>query len=187
MKSMVLFLLGLMVPVAAAAATEDARRVQSAEIVERFQETLGQRLKQALTAGGPVAAIAVCQREAPAIAARLSAETGARVGRTALRVRNPANQPDADARAVLERFDQAIRAGVERPPESFEVMRDGQARYLKAIVTQPICLNCHGATVDPQVEQALARHYPDDQARGYAAGDLRGAFFVHWPASRGGD
>lgn len=183
MKSVVLFLLGLMAPVAAA---EDARHAQSVEVVERFQETLGQRLKQVLTAGGPVAAIAVCQREAPAIAARLSAETGAQVGRTALRVRNPANQPDAYAHAVLERFDRAIRAGVERPLESFEVMRDGQARYLKAIVTQPICLTCHGATIEPQVEQALARHYPDDRARGYAAGDLRGAFVVYWPASPGG-
>lgn len=186
MKPMVLCLLGLVVPVAAAA-VEDARHAQSAEIVDRFQETLGQRLKQALTAGGPVAAIAVCQREAPAIAARLSAETGARVGRTALRVRNPVNQPDAYARTVLERFDRAIRAGAESPPESFEVMRDGQARYLQAIVTQPICLTCHGATVDPQVEQALTRHYPDDQARGYAAGDLRGAWVVHWPASLVGD
>ena len=59
---------------------------------------LGSELKgelgKAMAAGGPVAAISVCRERAPAIAARLSRESGAAVGRTALRVRNPANAPD---------------------------------------------------------------------------------------------
>ncbi len=42
-----------------------------------------------MQAGGPVAAIEVCQTRAPEIAARLGQESGAQVGRTALRVRNP--------------------------------------------------------------------------------------------------
>jgi len=35
---------------------------------------------------------------------RISKETGALVGRTALRLRNSANAPDADARTTLEDF-----------------------------------------------------------------------------------
>ena len=56
---------------------------------------LGSRLKARLMAamseGGPIAAIEVCAEEAPQIAQQVSEETGYRVGRTSLRVRNPAN------------------------------------------------------------------------------------------------
>lgn len=167
------------------AAAEDPRRAHSAAIAERFQKELGERLAGALAAGGPVAAIAVCQQEAPGIAARLSTETGARVGRTALRVRNPANAPDASAREVLERFAQAVASGTSAPREHFAVAPDGQARYYKAIITQPQCLSCHGPALDPTVAKAIARHYPNDRATGFAAGELRGAFVVEWPAAGG--
>ena len=32
--------------------------------------------------------------------------------------------------------------------------------------------------------ELLDREYPHDRARGYAAGDIRGAFSVVWPAAR---
>lgn len=167
------------------AAAEDPRRARSAAIAERFQKEMGERLAGALAAGGPIAAITVCRQEAPGIAARLSTETGARVGRTALRVRNPANAPDAPAREVLERFAQAVASGTSAPPEYFAVASDGQARYYKAIITQPACQSCHGQALDPTVAKAIAQHYPNDRATGFAAGGLRGAFVVGWPAAGG--
>ena len=164
-------------------ATEDSRRARSGEIAERFQKALGERLFEVLGTGGPVAAIAVCRQDAPGIAARLSEESGARVGRTALRVRNPAHAPDAHARAVLERFEQAVVNGKSVPLEYYAVEPDGRARYYKAFITQPACLSCHGSVLDPAVAEAIAQHYPNDQATGFAAGELRGAFVVEWPAT----
>jgi len=58
-----------------------------------------------------VAAVSVCRTRAPEIAARLSAESGAVVGRTALRVRNPVNAPDDLQRAVLEQFSVELASG----------------------------------------------------------------------------
>lgn len=165
-----------------ATATEDPRQSRSREIAGRFQQTLGGKLGQALAEGGPARAIEFCQAEAPRVAAQLSAETGARVSRTSLRPRQPANAADARAQALLADFQRQLAAGASALPEHFEVAADGSARYSRAILIQPPCLGCHGKALSPEVRAALARHYPDDQATGYALGELRGAFQIDWPA-----
>lgn len=164
-------------------AQDDQRLTQSRDITARFQQALGARLMSSLSTGGPVEAIGICNVDAPAIAARLSEETGARVGRTALRVRNPENTPDQAARTVLAGFQRDLEAGLTVSSEHFMTQPDGSARYMKAIVTQPLCLACHGSALAPEVAAAVTEHYPEDQATGFAVGDLRGAFVVEWPAS----
>lgn len=167
----------------AAADPADPRLAQSRLLAERFQSELKSRLAAALAAGGPVQAIEVCKTDAPAIAARLSAESGAEVARTALRLRNPANAPDAAERAVLEGFAAQRRLHPDaQAQEHFESGAGGSAGYMKAIVTQAPCLVCHGATPAEPVRSALARLYPQDLATGFAVGDLRGAFTITWPA-----
>jgi hypothetical protein len=140
-----------------------------------------------MAAGGPVAAIDVCRSRAPAIAARLSSESGATVGRTALRVRNPANAPDGLQRTLLEQFSSELASGKFTPPleAAFEIRRGDQVerRYMRAIPTEPACLTCHGKTLAPELAAAIARDYPNDQATGFEQGQLRGAFTVTWPAA----
>ncbi|MBT6406447.1 MAG: DUF3365 domain-containing protein, partial [Rhodospirillaceae bacterium] len=43
------------------------------------------------------------------------------------------------------------------------------------------CLACHGAKIPAAVEEALKADYPNDKARGYKAGDIRGAFTISIP------
>ena len=162
----------------------DPRRETARNTAAAFQAELKAALEKALTDQGPVAAIAVCKNEAPRIAARLSAETRTSVARTGLRVRNPANAALPWQRTVLESFTLRLASGT-RPEELeyFEVHADGSAHYLKAIVTQPLCLVCHGEGIAPAVQKALDEHYPQDQATGFKSGDLRGAFSIEWPAS----
>jgi len=171
----------------AMAQDDDARAARSRQIVTTFQQELGARLTAALAAGGPVEAIAVCNLEAPQISARLSADSEARVARTALKVRSPANTAVAAARAVLEAFRSELAADATKIPEHFETWADGTARYMRAIVMQPLCIVCHGAAVDPEVRAAVSRLYPADEATGFAVGDLRGAFVVEWRAALEGE
>lgn len=166
---------------AANAAQADDRLERSRSIAAGFQQELGARLQSALASGGPVSAIEVCSEAAPVMAARASAESGARVGRTALRLRNPANLPDADAAAVLAGFQDRVTAGTPLPVEHFESRGDGGARYMRAIVMQPLCVTCHGANLAPEVAEAVAAHYPSDRATGFEVGELRGAFIIDWP------
>jgi hypothetical protein len=167
-------------------AAADPRIAESRAVVSRFQQELSQRLAQALAAGGPVEAIDVCSREAPGIAARLAVETGTFVGRVSSAARNPANAADAGARQALARLEQALASQSGDPPWTFDVSDDGGATYMQAIVTQPLCVACHGTALAPDVASALARLYPSDRATGFAVGDLRGAFVVRWPASIAG-
>ena len=134
-----------------------------------------------------MAAINVCYLRAPEIAAQLSQASGARVGRTALRVRNPSNAPDDLERSVLEQFATDLGSGpIDRPLEAVFEIRRGDAverRYMRAIPTDALCLTCHGKTIAPELAAAIARDYPKDQATGFEQGQLRGAFTVTWPAA----
>ena len=160
---------------------------KSRELSMQLGKELKAELGAAIEKGGPVAAIDVCRTRAPAIAARLSAESGARVGRTALRVRNAGNAPDDLERAVLEQFAGDMASGrVEGPLEAaFEIKREGgiERHYMRAIPTEALCLTCHGETLAPDLAAAIAREYPNDQATGFKLGELRGAFRVVWPAA----
>ena len=188
MKNIATLLLATLAP-AALLAAEQAPPPPWVEQSRQLANQLGSQLKSELTAaiaaGGPVSAIDVCHTRAPQIAARLSEESGAQVGRTALRVRNPANAPDATEREVLEQFSAELAAGKAQGPLEavFEIDRGGQVerRYMRAIPTDALCLTCHGKSLAPEVAAAIARDYPGDQATGFEQGQLRGAFVVTWP------
>ena len=157
----------------------------SRQLGQSLMSQLKQRLAQAIAAGGPAAAIDVCRIEAPAIAVTLSQESGATVRRTALRVRNRDNAPDAFEREVLESFRDRLERGESPPSVDYwgerQVAGGVERRYLKAIVTEPLCVTCHGSRLAPDVAAAIERAYPQDEATGFAPGELRGALSVTWP------
>ena len=171
---------------AAEPAADTAWVDQSRQLAMQLGGQLKGELSKAIAEGGPVAAINVCYLRAPEIAAQLSQASGARVGRTALRVRNPSNAPDELERSVLEQFSADLGSGpVDRPLEAVFEIRRGDAverRYMRAIPTDALCLTCHGKTIAPELAAAIARDYPKDQATGFEQGQLRGAFSVVWPA-----
>lgn len=168
----------LLPKVAAAADAEDPRLGASRALVAEFEGRLKSALMDAMAAGGPVSAIAVCRDMAPGIASELSRRSGAAVSRTSLRLRNPQNLPEPWQVEVLEGF--AERSATDGPLEHFAV-EQGRVRYMKAIRIQPPCVACHGAAIAPAVQAQLDADYPHDRARGYDVGALRGAFVVSWP------
>lgn len=163
--------------------TVDTRVAEGREFAARLGSGLKTALTSAIADDGPIGAIDVCRTEAPAIAAEVS-RPGVVAGRTALRVRNPANAPDADEREVLEEFARRLAAG-EKPDdiEDFRATSRG-SRYMKAIVTQPMCTTCHGVAVAPELRKTILDRYPEDQAIGFEPGSLRGAFVVKWSDAR---
>lgn len=171
---------------AGAAENIEERMADSRAVVKAFATELQGALKQAMEAGGPLEAIDVCHKIAPDIAARQGREKGWEVGRTSLNYRNPDNAPDEWEQEVLQSFDERKSEGAD--PQSLEraefVEMNGKKafRYMKAIPTAEICLNCHGGdSVKPEVEAKIAEFYPNDRARGYSVGDIRGAFTIVQP------
>ena len=155
--------------------------VTSRHVAQTFGTTLKDALQQTIQSGGLVNGIAVCREKASQIAADLGQKQEMLVGRTSLKLRNPANAPDNWELAVLKQFEARKAQGepVDKL-EFFAVIDDDQGqqtfRYMKAIPTASLCLGCHGANIDPAVDAKLKELYPNDQARGFKEGELRGAF-----------
>jgi len=169
----------------ASAEDVDQLSLEGRKIVKSFFVELKGELGKAMKAGGPVNAVQVCRIKAPAISMDVGEKTGWRVARTSLKLRNPGNTPDAWERKVLESFE-ARQAGGEdvKKMEHVEIVAvDGQRtfRYMKAIPTAELCVNCHGSEVKPEVEARLKELYPADRARGFKVGDIRGAFTLSKP------
>ena len=156
------------------------------QAVNALAKALKQRLQQAVADSGVVGALQVCSVEAIPLTERISLEEGVSVGRTALRVRNPRNAPDAWERQTLEQFAGRLDRGEQAAGiEAWTVQEDSLGhhtfRYMKAIVTGPLCLKCHGSRLRPAVSARIRQLYPEDQATGFHVGDLRGAFTVTKP------
>lgn len=159
---------------------DQARLSESRTLVATFAGRLQGALKGALLRGNVTAAITTCRDLAPQIASELSRESGAHIGRTSTRFRNPLNAPESWQRAVLASFVEELTESTEHLPEYFQ-NDDSGARYMKAIPLAPMCATCHGTTLAPVVVAKLKEDYPHDLATGYEVGELRGAFTVDWP------
>ncbi|HEB49416.1 MAG TPA: DUF3365 domain-containing protein [Desulfobulbus sp.] len=166
----------------AAATVMQAQQREAMQAVQALAGRLQAELKKAMQEEGPAHAIAVCKSRARVIAGEIGAKHGLDIRRVSLRNRNPDNTPRAWEKKVLEDFERQKRDG--RPVESLTyvtVARTGsgrQFRFMKAIPTRAICTLCHGADIAPAVEKELDRLYPEDRARGFRPGDIRGAFVV---------
>lgn len=103
--------------------------------------------------------------------------------RTSLRLRDPANAPDAADQAALDRVRSALDAG---DPPRILIQRLWQPngatewRVYRPIAVLPQCMACHGprAGMLPQLQAELAWRYPHDRAVDYALGEWRGLIRV---------
>jgi hypothetical protein len=180
----------LLVLVAASPALADDPQAKyledSRKTAQEFMQKLGATLKKQLESGGAESAIGVCKQFAPALAAEYSGD-GRTVKRVSLKPRNQTlGVPDPWEQQMLESFDHELADG--KPIGTMEKSTvvetaDGRwFRYVKAIPTQPMCLQCHGQPyqISDGVKALLAKEYPNDQATGYSAGSVRGAVSIKW-------
>ena len=158
---------------------DEPLEAEARALVEQFIGRLKPQLKQAMGAGGPTHAVEVCASEAPKIADALSAQSGWSVRRVSLKARNASRAlPDDWERAVLERFDERQAAGEEASDIHFGERTGSTYRYMQAQGVEGVCLVCHGESLAPPVAEVIDQYYPDDQARGYDMGQVRGAISV---------
>ncbi|MCU7919675.1 MAG: DUF3365 domain-containing protein [Candidatus Thiodiazotropha sp. (ex Epidulcina cf. delphinae)] len=149
-------------------------------VIKAFFGALKGELVKGMKEHGPVNTIATCSKVAPSLAAGHSQMSGWEVARTSLKLRNPDNAADAWETAVLHEFESRKAAG-EDPMKlvKAEVVEEkGRKvfRMMKAIPTAEVCTKCHGEAIADPVTAKLDEFYPQDKARGYKVGDLRGAF-----------
>ena len=166
----------------ARAETTPEQLQQARTIVKAYASSLQGTLKPAMQSGGPLAAITACNHSAKGIEQQAAEQSGWQVGRTSLKVRNPANQPDQWELATLKAFEQRKAQGEDintiEFSETIVINGKNTYRYMKAIPTAKLCLSCHGKNINQDVATKLKQLYPSDQAIGFNSGDIRGAFTV---------
>jgi hypothetical protein len=146
-----------------------------------------QMVQDEIDKGSYHGAIAACSDKAPKMAAAASQNTGWAIRRVSLKNRNPKAVPDAWEQAALEDFDRRRAAGENAAMmEKAEIVTEGDKRtlrYIKALPTQKLCLNCHGSgdQMAAEAKGKLAELYPNDKAIGYSEGQVRGALTVKRP------
>ncbi len=161
------------------ASTEPTGRARGKPAAIKAKDALAMklsgRLMEAMTGGGPAAAIQVCSEEAMSIANEVGEEQGVQIGRTSFKLRNAKNTPP-------EWASDWIAEKASSP--QFKLLESGATAALFPILLQPQCTMCHGEkeALSPEISGKLAELYPDDRATGFAAGDLRGWFWVEVPS-----
>ena len=117
-------------------------------------------------ADGPVAAVNICHLQAPAIAESFNAKN-IDIGRSSHRLRNPANAPTAWMSALINNY---LDVPEQRQPVALR-LESGRIGYAEPILTQAVCLTCHGENIAPEVKVQLVELYPADRATGFQVGD----------------
>lgn len=139
-----------------------------------FQSLLGE-LTSSIGENGIAQSIEVCKTKAPELAKTVGEEMNLKIGRTSFLLRNDKSDPPAWAASfVQDRVEKEVN--VE--------LGDNRLGVLLPILLKDACIKCHGQThaLDATVKEALATHYPNDMATGFAEGDLRGYFWVEVPS-----
>jgi hypothetical protein len=151
--------------------------------MEFMKELKGILINQMQT-NGVLQAVSVCSDTAQVLTNNFGVQKGVYIRRVSFKNRNENNFPDDFEKKVLNKFE-LLHQNKEliNETEHIEIVKEGEfkyLRYLKPILVQAECLNCHGGENDilPEVKQLIAQEYSNDKAVGYMIGDLRGAVSV---------
>lgn len=161
---------------------------ESRAVMKPFLKKLGAENKKAMLTGGPESAVKVCKEIAPEMTSDISRQTGWKISRVSLKVRNPLlGTPDAWEQKKLQEFaDRAAKGENPATINAYEIVQEPAGKYfrfMKAIPLKPGCVACHGTTTDipDNVKARLNTEYPYDKAIGYNVGQIRGAVSIKRP------
>lgn len=170
--------------------SENKKEVSEAQIIGMraaavdFMKDLKSILIEQIQTNGVLQAMSVCSDTAQVLTNNFGVKRGVYIRRVSLRNRNANNFPDDFEKRILNRFELLHQNNeLNGETEYAEIVTEGDynyLRYLKPIIIQAECLNCHGNQTEmmPDVRNLIVQNYPDDKAIGYKSGDLRGAVSI---------
>lgn len=164
---------------------ESELRERGARVAQRLFSTLMGRLQSVMRSDGPIAAVAVCQKEAleltHSVAAEFETDGVTSVQRIGVRVRKVNNRSDETDQDVLADWRSRVQSGGERSrPRIMRVTRPDEWRFYQPVLTAPNYLIGHGRAETPlrKIQESVRAPYPHDQASSLNEGELRGAIVI---------
>jgi hypothetical protein len=168
-----------------AAAAESRWMEKGQELATAAFTALSGELRAALGRGGVPEAIQYCHVAALPITDSIAAGYDATIRRTTLKPRNPANAPRGHETDVLAGYQAASDQGQALQPQVH--VEGNQVHFYAPIMTQDMCLKCHGNPGETIAEKDWAliqERYPNDLAHGYGAGEWRGMWSIAFEKER---
>jgi hypothetical protein len=160
------------------------------EVRQRGQALVGQafgvlssRLGRVIAESGVPGAIEFCSVHAISLTTSVGTTNQVTLRLLTQRPRNPGNRAEGQALDILRQFDSALQAGTAPEPQVVAHTPETVTFYAPIMLAMPLCLNCHGqpgSDIKPEVDAALSRIYPQDEATGFRIGQLRGAWSVEF-------
>jgi hypothetical protein len=148
-------------------------------LVQLTFDSLSTTLQKKIGESGFDSAVGYCYLHAAHLTASKNDEVTS-IKRATLKPRNKENRADNFEEVQIRYFQNIIDK--QEPLKSKLVAENtGKVHFFKPIIVQPLCLGCHG---DPNSEineitlAAIQKNYPQDEATGYATGDLRGVWHL---------
>jgi len=149
-----------------------------------FMGELKSILLNQVETNGVVSALDVCSDTAQILTNEFGLQRGVFIRRVSLKNRNKNNFPDDYEKNVINSFNKMLQNNkLDEKTEQAELVKEGEftyLRYMKPILIQPECLNCHGSesTMLEEVGKLITKRYPNDKAQNYKLGNLRGAVSI---------
>jgi hypothetical protein len=143
---------------------------KSKAYAKEYSNTLKKNLKNALEEGGIENAIEFCHLNAIPLSDSISKAKQLTFSRVSHKNRNPSNKVSSFELSLIEQYNQSK----SKIPKLFQ-KGSQNLFYAPIYIDSPLCLNCHGKTeLSQAVSNRLYQLYPNDLARGFSEGELRG-------------
>ncbi len=142
-------------------------------------ETISGELQKALANGGIENALRYCNENAYPITDSLSTAHQVSIKRVSNKNRNPRNKADKMEEYLIKGFGIDLNEGNELSPKM--VLKDDSVMFYKPIITQALCLNCHGTPgkeITFSNDSLIQALYPKDKAVDYQENQLRGLWRI---------
>jgi cytochrome c553 len=142
------------------------------------KQLLGKNLMGAIQSNGTLHALEFCNVQAMPLTDSMSTAYNATIKRVSDRNRNPNNKASNEEIAYILKFSDQIADGLE--PEPITVSVGSKIHFYYPIVTNTMCLKCHGKTeqMESEVVSKITALYPDDKAVGYKENEVRGIWSI---------
>ena len=143
------------------------------------QAVLGKNLMKAINEKGAEGALAFCNEKAYPLTDSMAQVLKVSIKRVSDKPRNKNNLANGNEAAHIKAFKETLSKGEQPKPVVMEINGKMVGHY--AIITNKMCLQCHGTInkeILPQTYSRINTLYPDDKATGYAENQVRGLWVI---------
>ncbi len=149
-----------------------------------FMSELKSVLQKEIKQNGIISAVSVCSDTAQKLTSKFAENNNIYIKRVSTKNRNSNNLPNEFELEAISKFEKMKQEGtLSKATELFEISKlEGitKVTYVKPILTDGVCLSCHGSenNISEEVSAEILKKYPNDKARDYKVGDLRGIISI---------